>query len=298
MPHFAPLWDYGKKNTPVLGKMFMKNNEVIKHLHTNKQNGLPIIVAGVGSGLTARGAVAGGADIIAVYNTAVYRIRGIPTALAFLPYDDANALTLSVAPEVISAASNVPVLVGFGAHDPRVPLDNLLDQAQALGAAGVTNEPFSGIYSKDLRMQLEASGLGFTREVELIRRAVERGMLTLGWVFNPEEARRMTKTGTQLLGTMIGVTSGGVAGGAAITSIDEAIECVVSMANAAHEVREDIIVLGHGGPFNDPSSVSLMLARTPLDGYVTGSTGERIPVEKSVAQAIREFKQAHLGGGT
>lgn len=81
----------------------------------------PIIMAGVGSGLTAKGAVLGGADLLAVYNTAVYRIKGLPTALAFLPYDDANQLTLTAAPEIIANAGNVPVLLGFGAHDPRMP---------------------------------------------------------------------------------------------------------------------------------------------------------------------------------
>lgn len=275
----------------------MKIEAVTMRLRAALKEGYPIIVAGVGSGLTAKGAAAGGADILAVYNTAVYRIRGVPTALAFLPYDDANALTLAAAPEVIGAAADVPVLLGFGAHDPRVPLEGLLDQAQKLGAAGVTNEPFCGIYSDDLRKQLEAAGLGFSREVEMIRRAVDRGLLALGWAFNPDEARQMAEAGAQLVGAMIGVTAGGAAGGAALTPVDEAIERVAAMTAAAKAANPEVLVLGHGGPFNDPASVSLMLSRTEAAGYVTGSTGERIPVEISVAGAIREFKQTRLKAG-
>lgn len=269
----------------------MMIEKLMSRIHANQQKGVPVIVAGVGSGLTARGASKGGADLLAVYNTAVYRVLGIPTALAFLPYDDANALTLRAAPEVIAAANETPVLLGFGAHDPRYPLEKLLEKAQSLGAAGVTNEPFSGIYSEDLRKQLEAAGLGFSREVELVRLAVNRGMLALGWAFTPDEARRMAEAGAQFVGAMIGVTAGGVAGGAALTPLEDAIEKVEAIAKSAHEVRADAIVLGHGGPFNDPASVSLMLSRTTAAGYVTGSTGERIPVENAVAQAIREFKQ-------
>ena len=274
----------------------MATDEVVKRLKDSVHQGNPIVVAGVGSGLTAKGAAGGGVDLLAVYNTAVYRIRGVPTALAFLPYDDANALTLATAPEVIAAVPNVPVLLGFGAHDPRHSITSLLDQAQTLGASGVTNEPFSGIYSDDLRMQLESAGIGFSREIELIRSAVKRGMFALGWACSPDEARRMAETGAQVVGAMVGVTAGGAAGGAAVTSMEAALDKVNAIADAAHEIRKDVFVLGHGGPFSDVRSVSLLLEHTSAVGYVTGSTGERLPVEKGVAQAIQGFKQIRLPG--
>ncbi len=116
-------------------------------------------------------------------------------------------------------------------------------------------------------------------------------MIALGWAFSPDEARRMAETGAQFVGAMIGMTAGGSAGGKAITGLDEAIEKVAAMVDAAYAVNKEVLVLGHGGPFNDPASVSLLLKHTSAAGYVTGSTGERIPVEKAVAQAVREFKQ-------
>ncbi|MCK4900219.1 MAG: phosphoenolpyruvate hydrolase family protein, partial [Anaerolineales bacterium] len=120
----------------------MNSKVVMQKLHAAVSVGSPIIVAGVGSGLTAKAAVAGGADMLAVYSTAILRVRGVPTALAFLPYDNANELTMTAAPEVLANAGNVPVILGFGAHDPRVPIEQLLDQAEAVRAAGITNEPF------------------------------------------------------------------------------------------------------------------------------------------------------------
>lgn len=258
-----------------------------------------VVVAGVGCGLTAKAAVRGGADILGVYNTAVYRIQGVPTAMAFLPYDDCNALTLAHAPQVIAVAGDKPVVLGFGAHDPRRSLDGLLDCAEELGAAGVTNEPFIGMYGGDLRRQMEHLGLGFERELQLISKAVKRGMLALGWVFTPEEAKAMVETGCAIIGIMVGgVTSGRAAGGVAGASLEESVvtinEIIVAIEAAVGSGERPLILI-HGGPLNDPSSVETALQQTGADGYVTGSTGERIPVEQSVAAAIASFKRLPKG---
>jgi predicted TIM-barrel enzyme len=267
----------------------------IKVLLDARKAGHPVIMAGIGSGLTARGAVAGGADLLAVYNTAVYRIQGLPTALAFLPYDDANELTLSTAPEVMANAGDTPVLLGFGAHDPRKPVPMLVQHAERLGAAGVTNEPFLGLCGYELRVQLENAGIGFVRELELVQYAVSQGMLALGWVFSVEEAEEMVKAGAQIIGAMAGgITAGGSAGGVQTSSIDQAVEQVGAVVEAVKTIRKDILVLGHGGPLADPESVSEVLRRTGADGYATGSSGERVPVVSGVTDAIRQFKSIDM----
>jgi predicted TIM-barrel enzyme len=253
-----------------------------------------LVVAGVGSGITARGAASGGADAVAVYNTAVYRIMGLPTALAFLPYDDCNAVTLDAAPEVIAAAGSTPVIIGFGAHDQRRSLDHLVDAAELIGAAGVTNEPFLGMYDAALAAPLVAAGLGFDRERELVRRAVERGLVGFGWAFSPDEASSMVDAGASIVGAMLReVTT------AADTPPNDA-DLRRALEPAARQLREIVarvrresrsaFVLIHGGPLSDPTSVEVALELTGADGYVTGSTGERQPVERAVANAIRSFK--------
>jgi predicted TIM-barrel enzyme len=260
-----------------------------------RKTGKPVIMAGVGSGLTAKGAARGGADLLAVYNTAVYRIQGLPTALAFLPYDDANELTISTAPEVMANAGETPVLLGFGAHDPRKPVSMLVEQAEKIGAAGITNEPFLGLCGYELRVQLENAGIGFVRELELVKHAVSRGMLALGWVFSAEEAEEMVRVGAQVIGAMAGgVTAGGSAGGVQTSSIDQAVEQVGAVVEAVKVYSQDILVLGHGGPLADPESVSEVLRLTGADGYATGSSGERVPVEQGVAEAIRQFKSIDI----
>jgi predicted TIM-barrel enzyme len=267
---------------------------LIERLHSTREAGSPVIVVGVGSGLTARAAARGGADLLAVYNTAIYRIRGLPTVLAFFPYDNANELTLSTAPEVMINAGGTPVLLGFGAHDPRCRLDRLVAQAEAMGACGVTNEPFLGMYGEEQRVQMEAAGLGFSRELTLVKYAVERHMLALGWVFSEAEAQQMAEAGVQLLGVVTGVTAGGPAGGVPTVSMDEMVSRFRVVMDAARAVRKDVMVLGHGGPLNDPESVAFFLERSGADGYATGSTGERVPVEIGVAEAVRRYKSINV----
>ncbi|MBV9490669.1 MAG: phosphoenolpyruvate hydrolase family protein [Verrucomicrobia bacterium] len=265
----------------------MNDRDFLQKLLDDRRQGRPIICAGVGSGVTAKGAVEGGADLLAVYNTAVYRIMGLPTALAFLPYDDANRLTFDVLPQVMAASGRTPVLAGIGVHDPRVDLERVLTQVAGMGVAGVTNEPFIGIYSPDLRAHLEAAGLGFGREVSLVRQAVERNLLTLGWVFDASQAAAMTEAGAHLLGINLGLTTFGTNNPG---HLDQAIGTLHEIIKAAQGVRRDIFTLIHGGPFNDPETVAAALRATGADGYVTGSTAEATPVRAAVADTIRRFR--------
>ena len=114
-----------------------RRETVLARLAERRVAGGAIVVAGVGSGLTAAAAAAGGADALACYGTAAYRILGVPTALAFLPYDDTNALTLELVPTIVERAGATPVIAGLGAHDPRRSLERLVDAAATAGAAGV-----------------------------------------------------------------------------------------------------------------------------------------------------------------
>ena len=276
----------------------MKREDYLHGIREKTARGEAVIVAGVGSGLTAKGAAAGGADLLCTYNTAVYRVQGLPTAMAFLPYDDCNALALGALPQVLAAAGQTPVALGLGAHDPRRPPGRLAAMALDAGAHGVTNEPFIGMYEGDLRRQMEAAGLGFQREVELIRAAGRLELLTLAYVFTPEEALAMADAGADLIGAMVGgVTSGGAAGGADTLGLDEAVRDIEAIVAALGRGGFHLPVLAHGGPLNDVGPVREVLARTGAAGYITGSTGERMPTEEAVREKIRAFSSIRRGGG-
>jgi predicted TIM-barrel enzyme len=266
----------------------MTRDEMLAPLRARRAAGEAIVVAGVGSGITAAAARAGGADLLACYGTAVYRILGVPTVLAFLPYDDANKLTLELLPTIVERAQDLPVVAGLGAHDPRRSLASLVGAAQDAGASGVTNEPFAGIYGPAFRAELEATGYGFSRELALLELAARRGLLTLGWAFDPEECRRMAGAGVDIVGTMTGITGAGPQ--------DGAMDAFAAMVRAVRDEAPDAIVLLHGGPLVDPASVGNALAATGADGYATGSSAERGPVLAGVRDAVAAFRRLRTTG--
>lgn len=259
----------------------------------------PLVAAGVGSGLTARGAVEGGADLLACYGTACYRVMGLPSALSFLPYADVNELVVDTLPQVVAAATDRPVLAGVGAHDPRRDLRRLVERVASLGAAGVTNEPFIGMYEGDLRGQLEAAGLGFDREVALVETAAGMGLLTLGWAWTPDEARRMVQAGTPVVGAMLGVSAGGELGSRPAHDMRSGIDVLSAIVRAARSEDAEVLVLLHGGPLNAPDAVAEAVRATGAHGYVAGSTAERTPAVAGIAGAVAAFKgaTAALGKG-
>lgn len=274
----------------------MRIDAILGCLKELRKKGENIVIAGVGSGITAKAASKGGADILATYNTAAYRIQGIPTGMAFLPYDDCNELAFKLAPEILAASGNTPVIIGLGAHDPRKSIDYLLSRAQSVGVTGVTNEPFIGIYEGDIKKQMDAAGIGFEREVSLLKEAVKRGLLTLGYAFNAEEATILAAAGVHIIGAMVGgVTSGGAAGGAETVTLDYAAKIINEIVEAASKENPHIPVLTHGGPLRDTDTVSYILNNTGASGYITGSTGERIPVEIAVKDTIASFKSLKKG---
>jgi predicted TIM-barrel enzyme len=267
----------------------MTPHPLLEPLLARRASGEAIVVAGVGSGLTALGAVDGGADLLACYGTAAYRILGVPTALAFLPYDDANRLSLEMLPGIVERAGRVPVIVGLGAHDPRRSLGHLLDAAAAAGASGVTNEPFAGIYGADLQAELEAAGYGFGREVAMLEAAARRGLLALGWAFDAGEATRLVDAGVQIIGAMAGITGAAATSGADGTAADP-VHRLGTIVAAARRADPEAIVLLHGGPLGDPATVGAALTATGADGYATGSSAERTPVRAAVARAVGGFR--------
>ena len=254
----------------------------------------PVLVAGVGSGLTAAAAAAGGADALSVYSTAVYRIKGLPTALSFLPYEDCNAVAFAALRETRAALRDLvdtpPVFVGLGVHDPRSDITALLDSAIALGANGVSNEPFVSMYGSEIEFALERSGLGFEREVRLLTLARDRGLMTFGWAFNPRQAAVLADCGVDLIGAMAGISQ--VAAGSG-DSLAQAIAALAAISDSAKARRRECLVLGHGGPFTSAESVRLLLAGSSLDGFATGSDIERDVVHAAVRDAVGSLKR-HL----
>lgn len=268
--------------------------EVVERLRQQVQAGKSILMFGAGIGLTARCAELGGADLIGVYSTAFYRMQGRPSLLAWLPYSDANAHVAEKSKEILPVVKETPCIVGIGAHDPNRNLDSFIDEMLAMGFSGVTNEPFVGLYGPAFAAELEAAGIGFSREVELIELAHRKDVFAVAWAFTPEEARRMAEAGADVVGAIVGVTAGGLTGAKKTLSLKGATEQVQAMCLAAREVNKDIMVLTHGGPFKDPDTAEYSIKHSDAVGYAAGSSGERMPTEQGVVETTKGYKKIAL----
>lgn len=269
-------------------------SEVLERLHGQIREGKPLLMFGAGIGLTARCAEMGGADLIAVYSTAIYRMKAQATLMAFLPYSNANVEVPRMAVEILPAVKETPCIVGIGAHDPGLNQEKFMDEMLAMGFSGVTNEPFAGIYGPEFAGQLEAAGIGFSREAEMIALAHDKNIFTFAWAFNPEEARRMAEAGADCVGALVGVTAGGLTGAKKSLSLEEATASAQEMCRAAKAVNPEILLFTHGGPFKDPQTAEYSILHTDAVGYAAGSSGERLPTEKAVTEVTRQYKTVRV----
>jgi predicted TIM-barrel enzyme len=189
----------------------------------------------------------------------------------------------------VTNAGECPVPLGFAPHNPQINFDRLFDQTLALGGAGVTNEPFTGLYGHDFRCELERAGCGFSREVDFVEASGRRGMMTLGWACDPEEARRMAGAGANMVGLMLGITNSDR------VDMQETVDRTNAKACAALSQRKDALLLVHGGCLDRPERVATVMSQCPIHGYVTGSSVERVPVLAKVTETIMRFKDLTFG---
>ncbi|HEY2176794.1 MAG TPA: phosphoenolpyruvate hydrolase family protein [Mycobacteriales bacterium] len=253
--------------------------------------GNAIVGAGAGTGLSAKCAEAAGVDLIIIYNSGRYRMAGLGSLAGLLPYGDANAVVVDMAREVLPIVESTPVLAGVCGTDPFRTMPVFLRQLQDLGFAGVQNFPTVGLYDGRFRQNLEETGMGYHHEVEMIRVAHEMDLLTTPYVFDAEQAVAMTAAGADVVVAHVGLTTSGTIGAQTAVSLDEAVELVQEIRDAAVSVRDDVLVLCHGGPIAMPDDAAYVLRHTTgVAGFFGASSMERLPTEVAMTEAIAKFK--------
>lgn len=272
--------------------MAVAREKILKKLHEQAKAGIPIIGGGAGTGISAKCEEAGGIDLIVLYNTGRYRMAGRVSITGLFSYGDANQIVLEMAGEVLPVVKETPVLAGVNATDPFRLMPVFLRQVKEHGFSGVQNFPTVGLFDGKMRENMEATGLGYDKEVEMIRVAREMDLLTTPYVFNEEESRAMTKAGADLIVAHVGLTTGGTIGASAAMTLDQAIDTTMRIADAARSIRKDMLVICHGGPFDEPESVEKAMSRMPgINGFYGASSMERLPVERAIKSQVMKFKQ-------
>nr|BBH93182.1 hypothetical protein KTA_13810 [Thermogemmatispora argillosa] len=274
----------------------MNRAEALARLRETVKQGGVIIGAGAGTGLSAKCAEAGGADLIIIYNSGRYRMAGRGSLAGLLPYGDANAIVVEMAGEVLPIVKQTPVLAGVCGTDPFRVMPYFLRQLKEMGFVGVQNFPTVGLIDGVFRQNLEETGMGFALEVEMIRQAHELDLLTAPYVFDPEQARAMAEAGADVLVPHMGLTTKGTIGAQTALTLDECVERIQAMHDAAKAVNPDILVLCHGGPIAEPEDAAYVLARTRgVVGFFGASSMERLPTETAITETTRRFKALRPG---
>ncbi|OCJ08488.1 hypothetical protein A6U86_27775 [Rhizobium sp. AC27/96] len=252
---------------------------------------IPIIGGGAGTGLSAKCEEAGGIDLIVIYNSGRYRMAGRGSLAGLLAYGNANEIVLDMAREVLPVVKHTPVLAGVNGTDPFCNFDHFLDQLKGLGFAGIQNFPTVGLIDGRFRANLEETGMGYALEVEVVRLARSKDLLTTPYVFSPDDARAMTEAGADIIVAHMGLTTGGAIGADTALTLEACVEEVNAIAAAARSVNPDIIVLCHGGPIAEPEDARYILERCPAcHGFYGASSMERLPVEKALVAQTQAFK--------
>lgn len=265
---------------------------VLSRLRDQATRRVPIIGAGAGTGISAKCAQAGGADLIVIYNSGRFRMAGHGSLSGLMPYGDANRIVVEMACEVLPVARDVPVLAGVCGTDPFRLMHVFLQEIKAIGFSGVQNFPTVGLIDGLFRQNLEETGMSFSKEVEMIGIARELDLLTTPYVFSPEEAVEMAAAGADVLVAHMGLTTKGLIGARTAKTLDEAVAEIQAIHDAAKTERDEILVICHGGPVSEPDDVRYVLENTEgIVGFFGASSVERLPTEQAITAQVRAFKE-------
>ena len=271
--------------------MSFTREQTLARLRERLAAGVPIIGGGAGTGISAKFEEVGGIDLIIIYNSGRYRMAGRGSLAGLMPYGDANQIVMDMAGEVLTIVKDTPVLAGVCASDPFRQMDLFLNQVQAIGFAGIQNFPTVGLIDGSFRANLEETGMGYDREVELVRLARQKDLLTTPYAFNTEEAERMADAGADVIVAHMGLTTKGTIGAETAFTLEQSVVKVQEIADAARGVRDDVIVLCHGGPIAMPEDAQFVLSRTNhVHGFYGASSMERLPVETALTEQVKAFK--------
>jgi predicted TIM-barrel enzyme len=266
--------------------------DILKKLHGMAARGEPIIGGGAGTGLSAKCEEAGGIDLVVIYNSGRYRMAGRGSLAGLLAYGNANEIVLDMAREVLPVVKHTPVLAGVNGTDPFLLVDDFLDKVISLGFSGIQNFPTVGLFDGTIRAQLEETGMGYALEVDVMRKAREKDLLTTPYVFSEENARDMAKAGADLIVCHLGLTTGGNIGAKTALTLPKCVPLIDAWAKAARKANPDVLVLCHGGPIATPEDARYILEETKgCNGFYGASSMERLPAERALTETTREFKR-------
>lgn len=265
---------------------------ILKRFRDMIDNGQPIVGGGAGTGISAKSAEAGGADLLIIYNSGRYRMAGRSSLSGYMAFGNANEIVMDMSKEVLPVVQHTPVLAGVNATDPFIDIERFLQQIKDTGFAGVQNFPTIGLIDGQFRLNLEETGINYASEVEMIRLAVGMDLLTTPYIFNQQEAEQMAEAGADIIVIHFGLTTGGSIGASTAKSLAQCATEFNLWSEAILQIKSDTIIICHGGPLSQPDDALYMLNNCPnCHGFYGASSMERLPTEIAIRDQTQAFKQ-------
>ena len=272
--------------------------EILANLRAQVAAGKPIIGAGAGTGISGKCAQAGGTDLIVIYNSGRFRMSGHGSLSGLMPYGDANAIVMEMAREVLPVCQETPVLAGVCGTDPFRLMPYFLSEVKLAGFSGVQNFPTVGLIDGVFRQNLEETNMGFGKEIDMIGMAHDLDLLTTPYVFDTEQAIEMTKAGADVIVAHMGLTTKGTIGATTAKTLEECAKLIQEIHDASKNVRDDVMVICHGGPVSEPEDAQYILNNTKgVVGFFGASSVERLPTERGITEQVENFMAMEVKNG-
>ncbi|MEO0636149.1 MAG: phosphoenolpyruvate hydrolase family protein [Pseudomonadota bacterium] len=251
-----------------------------------------IVGATAGSGAVAAISAHSGADFLLAINAARLRNMGAPSIACMLPIFDAADAVNSYADNELLAQVDIPVLLGTTCWSPDFEPASTAKDVLERGFAGIVNFPPSSFYPDSVQRRLEVAGVGFSAEMSMLAAAQKAGCIALAYCRTVSQGRQAALAGIDNILLNFGWNRGGRLSPSAEDTLDEAAAIAASFARQMRRIHPDACLLLEGGPVETASDLEAVLKHADIDGYIGGSTFERMPVEKSISDRIASFKLA------
>ncbi|WP_171210938.1 phosphoenolpyruvate hydrolase family protein [Ruegeria sp. HKCCA5426] len=244
-----------------------------------------LFAAVVGSGLTAKAADKAGANYLLALNAGRFRVQGASSLTSFLPVRAANDWVMEFAEREMLGRCSAPIYAGFSVSDPQLDIAELVQKAKALGFSGICNFPSTTLIDGRLGALIEREGLGLDREIAMVKEATNVGLGVFSYVQTNAQARKMVDAGATAICVNIGFTSGGTGVNTHLT-----LETAAAQIDRVLEgVPTSVDRLCHGGPITSPEEALAITRLCGVQGFVAGSTLDRLPVEQTLNEVTKGF---------
>lgn len=271
----------------------IKRDEIIKKLKALINVNGHIIGCVAGSGMTAKYTTLGGADFLLALSAGRFRMMGRSSHDCYMCYQNNNQEVMRLGTnELFPTIKDIPIIFGLNANDPYIHLYDYIQEIQENDFSGIVNFPTVCLIDGQFGEAIQEEGNTFENEVEAIRIAHFLGLFTISFVINEKQASAMVDAGADVVCAHLGFTKGGYMGAGKYISIDRARIIANSIFDACDEINPNVIKMIYGGPANTPIDLQYIYNNTKCQGYIGGSTFDRIPIERAIVNTTKAFKSS------